>query len=118
MIELNQQMKLLLAAIAATLAVGAALYMGFSSFNDTPQYFDVHLQCSACGKQFDMTARQVAAVRGKVGDPTRKMTCPACAKDTGEEMMQCRCGKWYLPKRDGSVDAARCPHCNYDPNKD
>ena len=114
--QISQQARQLLAAAAAIASISLALYVSCSSSGSGAVYDDVHLHCVSCGHEFDMTAVAVAELRGKAGDPGRKMPCPSCGQEAGEEMMQCRCGKWYFANVSDQPGAAKCPHCGFDPN--
>jgi hypothetical protein len=114
--QINENLRKILAGAGAVLAIGFAIYMSVSAGKGEGSYSDVHLQCMACSKAFTMPARAVAEVRGQAGDPGKRMTCPACGAEKGQEMMQCRCEQWYLPKQGPAPGAARCPHCGFDPS--
>ena len=107
--------------IVAVVGLGvaiAAVVLVATSRNRTDQYYDeVHFVCTACAHPFTMTAANVAAVRGAAGDPHKKMTCPKCKKETGEEATRCeKCGKWFPAKTSGDRVSLKCAHCGYDPD--
>ncbi len=115
--ETSQKTMLILAAVGLAAAIGITVY-SITRQGKTDQFYnDVHLKCTACGDEFVMTAAEVARVRGAAGDPTKKMACPKCKKETGEEMTPCeKCGKWFLPGAMGKDTPMQCPHCKFNPD--
>lgn len=104
------------AIIGLLAAIGGIVYQ-VAGGSDAGQHGAlIHLQCRSCGETWTMPANEIAGIRGTAGNPNKKMTCPKCHKEAGEEMALCRkCGKYYLPKTDGSDTYLKCPNCGFDP---
>jgi len=107
----------ILAGLGLACAVGAVIYVSTGTGGTARHYGQMHLKCRGCGHEFQMGTAAVAEIRGKAGDPFRKMACPKCGKESAEEMVPCsKCGKYFLAGPTESVAPLKCPHCGYDPD--
>jgi DNA-directed RNA polymerase subunit RPC12/RpoP len=115
--QVSKKTVQIVALIGVVGALAAVVYVTTRG-NRTDQYYDeMHLQCTACKHEFTMAPAEVGRVRGTAGDPRKRLTCPKCGKEAGEEMTPCeKCSKWFLPKALGAGLSLRCPHCGYDPD--
>jgi len=101
---------------ALVIAVGVAIYFSVGSSDASYVYEAVHIQCTACGNQYELSAQAAAEERAAAGNPRKKMSCPKCHKESGETMSQCdKCAKWYLPKPETAAARFKCPGCGHDP---
>jgi phage terminase large subunit GpA-like protein len=107
----------IVAVLGLTIAIAAVVYSVRTGSRTDQYYDDAHLKCTACGHEFTMTVADMAKARGAAGNPHKKMTCPKCHKDAGEEMVRCeKCGSWFLATPSGDGLSLKCPHCGFDPN--
>jgi DNA-directed RNA polymerase subunit RPC12/RpoP len=114
---MNQQTRTMLAAGGAVLAVLLAVYVVTTGVgSSSSEHEGDHLECADCGHQWLMASGEVADIRARAGDALKNMTCPECGKETGKQMLQCQCERWYLPKTNAGLEGMRCPHCGFDPN--
>jgi hypothetical protein len=110
-------MKTPILVVIAVVLVAVAVYVSITSLRGgEPVYDNIHVQCTACENQWEVSARAAAEERSAAGDPRKPLACPKCHKAAGQAMSQCdKCSTWYLPKQDAEAGMYKCPQCGFDP---
>jgi hypothetical protein len=118
--QMNAALLKGLGIAAAVLLSGYFVYSSVSGGGNSKadSYQDIRVFCTACKQEFGLTAQAAAKERAMAGNPRKKLTCPNCKKEAGENMTLCgKCNHWYLPKNNDVPGERKCSKCGHDPDQ-